>query len=355
MLGVEVGLPGEHRDLLAAALADRAQRDQRAVRWGGAQLLGELADRGVRGILVRVVLALRDRPGALVLARPERATHVPEQQLRPVRAGPVQEQAGTGDHPTPGCRSTRRADRAGRHVDRPGRSSRGLCCGGDRGGEVPALPEVAAQLAQLVQLARRLHRLRGHRQAERVREPDQQHRDLDVDLVGCAGLAAAGHEPAGQLQRVHRQVTQVGQVRVAGAEVVDGDLHPHLGQLVQRVQGSPVVPIRSLSVSSSCSARAGHPVSARIAATSATMPGSRTWRAARLTLTSSSTPGTSAALGRLPAGLRQHPAAERHDQPGLLRQRDERGPGRAASVGQSPTDQRLDAHHRSSLSRTSGW
>ncbi len=56
---------------------------------------------------------------------------------------------------------------------------------------------------------------------------------------------------------------------------------------------SPVVPIRSLSVSSICSACAGHPVSARIAATSATMPGSRTWRAARLTLTNSSAPGTS--------------------------------------------------------------
>ena len=53
--------------------------------------------------------------------------------------------------------------------------------------------------------------------------------DLDPSTVGSAPTprGRAGHERPGQLQRVHGQVAQVGEVRVAGAEVVDGDPDAH--------------------------------------------------------------------------------------------------------------------------------
>ena len=124
-----------------------------------------------------------------------------------------------------------------------------------------------------------------------------------------------------------------------------------------RSRESSVVPMNSLSVSSSCSSSAGHPVSARICTTSATRPGSRTCRAARFTLISSRMVGVGGEpTGGLPARVDEDGAAKRDDQPGVLGERDEPVP--AASRSPSGSCQRTSASTpivRWSCSRTSGW
>ena len=52
----------------------------------------------VERVVVGVVLALRERPGTGVLARPERAAHVPEQHFRTGRSRPVQQDARAVHH-----------------------------------------------------------------------------------------------------------------------------------------------------------------------------------------------------------------------------------------------------------------
>src|SRR5690606_8199225 len=79
--------------LLAALLPDRAERDTFAVGRGQAGLLGELALGGGQRLLGVVVLALDDRPGALLLARPQRPAHVPEQHLEAAVGPPEGDQS----------------------------------------------------------------------------------------------------------------------------------------------------------------------------------------------------------------------------------------------------------------------
>src|SRR5687768_5551361 len=83
---VEVALAGEDGHHLAARLAELAQGDDRALRRRPAQLLLEFAQGRGEGVVALLVLALRDRPGALVLPRPERAAHVADEHLDPLRA-----------------------------------------------------------------------------------------------------------------------------------------------------------------------------------------------------------------------------------------------------------------------------
>jgi hypothetical protein len=63
-----------------------------------AELLGELAARTGQRILAAGELALGDRPGALVLARPQRPAHVTEQHLERAVALAKQDDAGGGRH-----------------------------------------------------------------------------------------------------------------------------------------------------------------------------------------------------------------------------------------------------------------
>ena len=65
------------REWAVAALEDHGFRAT-AAHDRLAQFLGELALRGRPRILVGFVLALRNRPRAVVLARPERAAHMSE-------------------------------------------------------------------------------------------------------------------------------------------------------------------------------------------------------------------------------------------------------------------------------------
>src|SRR5690606_11156206 len=80
---LEVGAVGcEHGHLLARRVRERAELAVGAGRRVDAELFTELAARGRQRILGRgVELALRDRPGGGVLARPERAAHVRDEDL----------------------------------------------------------------------------------------------------------------------------------------------------------------------------------------------------------------------------------------------------------------------------------
>ena len=65
---------------------------------------------------------------------------------------------------------------------------------------------------------------------------------LSAPTLAVSSSRHAADERAGQLQRVHRQLAQVGEVGVAGAEVVDGDPHARARPAgAARRSGSPVV------------------------------------------------------------------------------------------------------------------
>ena len=81
---VAVPLEGPGVDDLAPLLLHRAQGEEGAGR-GGADLLLELPDGGVEGLLARPDLALGDRPGPLVLVAEERPAGVDEEDLQAVR------------------------------------------------------------------------------------------------------------------------------------------------------------------------------------------------------------------------------------------------------------------------------
>ena len=100
--------------------------------------------------------------------------------------------------------------------------------GGAGGGaaEEVALGPLAAEVAEGGDLVGGLDALGHGGEAEAVGQVDDAPHD-----GGVAGPAVhPGHERAVHLQQVDREAAQVGQGRVAGAEVVDHDLHPQVPQ-----------------------------------------------------------------------------------------------------------------------------
>src|SRR3712207_4953088 len=89
---VEVALRGPGGEPLAAGLPDLTERHEVGDRCRRTQLLGELPQGDVPRLLVRAVLALGDRPGAGVLACPERPAHVPDEHLHAALGVPPVEQ-----------------------------------------------------------------------------------------------------------------------------------------------------------------------------------------------------------------------------------------------------------------------
>ena len=89
-----------------------------------------------------------------------------------------------------------------------------------RAAEEEALGGVAAGGLQVAELLVGLDALGGHRQPERVPELDHGVDDRHV----LARVRDAAHERAVDLHAVDREAPQVLERRVAGAEVVDGDL-----------------------------------------------------------------------------------------------------------------------------------
>ena len=97
-------------------------------------------------------------------------------------------------------------------------------------GEVVALHHLAAHLLQRDQLLAVFHAFRGRGEAEGGAERDDaahHHQLLRVDLHLL-------DEGAVDLQAVQRQLRQVGERRIAGAEIVQRQPH---AQVLERAQG----------------------------------------------------------------------------------------------------------------------
>jgi hypothetical protein len=98
--------------------------------------------------------------------------------------------------------------------------------------EPAALAQLGAELAQLRRLLRRLDALAQHRRVQGVADLDQ--RAHDRGALGVAGQLR--HEGAVDLHQVDREAAQVGERRVAGAEVVHRQPHPEPRERMHRLQ-----------------------------------------------------------------------------------------------------------------------
>ena len=101
-------------------------------------------------------------------------------------------------------------------------------------GEQEALAPAAAELDEHAGLVLGLDAFRHHRQAQVMGQVDDPGRDPAV--VGVGVVPEALHEGPVDLDDVHGKLAEVGQGRVAGAEVVDGDEDAHRPQALQLAQ-----------------------------------------------------------------------------------------------------------------------
>ena len=131
------------------------------------------------------------------------------------------------------------------------------------------------------------------------------------------------HEGPVDLQLVGGQVGQVGERRVAGAEVVDRDAGTERAQTFHDLDGrAPGLHHCGLGDLGGERAAGGSPSARHTVATRSTRPGSARQRAETLTATCRSRPARRQ-LGRLPRGLGDHEHGQRTDQLRALRDRDE--------------------------------
>src|SRR5580765_7540486 len=100
--------------------------------------------------------------------------------------------------------------------------------GGHRPGEMVALHLVAGMFLQELELRAGLHALAHHLELEIVRERDD--RLGDDALVRLSRSLDGLHERLVDLERADRQLREVRQARVTGAEVVDRKLHADLAE-----------------------------------------------------------------------------------------------------------------------------
>jgi hypothetical protein len=93
------------------------------------------------------------------------------------------------------------------------------------------LPEIAAERLHALELGFALDAFGGDRDAERAGHGGDRAHDR---LVGGLGVDLA-QERAVDLQLLDRQQAQVGEARVAGAEIVDREAHPEPADALQRL------------------------------------------------------------------------------------------------------------------------
>src|SRR3954464_10538087 len=106
----------------------------------------------------------------------------------------------------------------------------GQCVGQrHRPGEQEALRHLALESMQLLELRLRLHTFGDGRESEFVRQRQDQPDELTTAAFGIETV----DEAAIDLDEVASELAQQRQVRVAGAEVVDGDAHAEAVQLVE--------------------------------------------------------------------------------------------------------------------------
>ena len=166
----------------------------------------------------------------------------------PVRRRPIGRRSRSLRRPEPVCargardrtvsRSRRRAPGADRQrrvearvavqdaaVGKQGRDRGRL----ERPGEIEALRELAAQRPQAAELRPLLHALRDDRQPQRP--PERHDRAGELPRIRVERIDI--DEVPGDLERRHRELLEVAQRRVAGAEVVDRDADPGIPELLQ--------------------------------------------------------------------------------------------------------------------------
>ena len=215
-----------------------------------------------------------------------------------------------------------------------------------------ALRFLAALALQELELRRGLDALGDHAQAERVRQRDDRLRDRLVVPV----LLEAVDEALVDLDALDRQPREVGQARIAGAEVVDGDRHAALLQLDQRrhrllrVRDDHALgdlEIEVLRRQAADAVSASSTIDSQLSCCSCCTE--------RLTDSRSSMPWRCHCM-HLAAGVAQHARAERLDHPRFLGDRDELGGQIDAALGIAPAQQRLDAAARGRVRMSiCGW
>ena len=226
---------------------------------------------------------------------------------------------------------------------------------GHRPGEQVALRLLAAELEGPLELARGLDALGHRRDAQR---PGDGHHRADQARVRAV-LVEAVHEAAVDLDLVDRQLLEVGERRVPGAEVVDG--HPdtaraqggeHLGDEVHVLHHGRLGQLDAQRRGR----RAGGGESVR--PMWSITRSSRSCRADRLTDIVSSWPSPISARrrARVAQASVDHPVAELDDQAGVLGDRDEDvgadlAEGRDATTAAAPRGRPPDPRPR----RTMGW
>ena len=134
--------------------------------------------------------------------------------------------------------------------------------------------------------------------------------------VRLARAGGGGDERAVDLQRVDRELLQVGERGVAGAEVVDRDARRRRSQLAQqrRRRRLGVAHQRGLGDLERSAGRPSRPERRSAWWTVVTRPGSSSWRAETLTDMRIGVPAA-AHCGGLVAGGLEHPGADVDDQP----------------------------------------
>ena len=214
---------------------------------------------------------------------------------------------------------------------------------GDGRGEQPTLPGVAAEAAEPAELGGGFDGFGGDGEPEDVREPNDGGHDFHVDVVGfVVAAAAAGDERSGEFEGVHGQPPQVGQVGVAGAEVVDGDAYTEVGQVAEDGEGV-LGGAHELAFGEFELQQLGGPSGVREdlddvgdEAGFADLPDGQVHAHQQSHAGVGGPPS-----GGLPAGVGEDGAAERDDEPGVLGQRDELGGFEPFAGGQLPADQRF--------------
>ena len=154
---------------------------------------------------------------------------------------------------------------------RGGAQQRPDVVGALRPSEQVALAERAAELDELTALVIVLDALGDRAEVERARKTD----DRLHETRGTVLAADLVDERLRDLEDVDREPLQVAERRVAGAEVVDGDAHAEVPQLVEpRDHGDRARPSAPLSVISRIRSSAARPVLGERARDSLDEPGS---------------------------------------------------------------------------------
>ena len=201
-----------------------------------------------------------------------------------------------------------------------------------------SLADLRTQLGQQMRLLGLLAPFGDHLQPQRPRHGDDVRRHRAAGGLGAQGI----DEALVDLQHVHRQLLQVGEAGIAGAEVVDGDAVAGLAQRFEHGHGALRVDQPTLGDLVD-QLRGRHPggLQRRL----------RLGRETRLDQVRRRQVDRDVQLGMLAQQLAlllqylaDHPAGDRGDLPAVLGLRDEQVRAHPLAIGATPAQQRLGTH-----------